>query len=265
MTRLTGKVAVITGGASGIGAAAVNRFVAEGAMVVVADVQEGQGRAIVADLGESARFVTCDVTREGPIAAAVDLAVATWGRLDCMFNNAGVVGVTGPIAETAVEDWDATVAVLLRSVFLGTKHAARVMIPQGAGVIINTSSTAGVLGGLGPHAYTACKHAVIGLTKSAASELGATGVRVNAIAPGSTVTPLTAMVLVGDRSDLDAATSQIAASSPLGFAPVAEDIALAAVYLASDEARGVSGHTLVVDGGKTISGGSTRFHRSAPS
>lgn len=261
--RLEGKVAVITGGASGIGAASAARFVAEGARVVVADVQEDQGRAVARALGNAARFVACDVTDEGAVAAAVDDAVGTWGRLDCMFNNAGIVGAVGPIAGTPADAWDTSVAVLLRSVFLGSKHAARVMVPQGSGSVINTSSAAGVMGGLGPHAYTACKHAVVGLTRSVAAELAPSGIRVNAIAPGSVVTALTALVMTGDHTDMATTAERIGAAELLGFTPTADDIALAAVYLASDEARFVSGHTLVVDGGRTVNGGSRRFAESA--
>lgn len=262
--RLNGKVALITGAASGIGAAAAERFADEGARVVVADIQEEQGRTVAAGLGDAGVFTVCDVTDEAAVAAAVDLAVYRWGRLDCMFNNAGIVGAVGPIAQTSAEAWDRSVAVLLRSVFLGTKHAARVMVPQGSGVILNTSSIAGVIGGLGPHAYTACKAAVIALTKSASAELAHAGVRVNAIAPGNTVTALTAMVRTGDFTDIAGAMDSMAKDNPLGFAPVGDDIAYAAVYLASDEARFVSGHTLVVDGGRSVNGGSRRFVTAAP-
>jgi NAD(P)-dependent dehydrogenase (short-subunit alcohol dehydrogenase family) len=135
------------------------------------------------------------------------------------------------------------------------------MVPQGSGAIISTSSTAGLVGGLGPHCYTACKHAVIGLTKSAASELGANGIRVNAISPGNTVTAMTATALTGDHTALDVTSTKIAAGSNLGIAGMPEDIANAAVYLASDEARYISGHTLVVDAGQTANGGSSRFHQ----
>ncbi len=259
--RLEGKVAVITGGASGIGAGTTRRFVEEGARVVIADLQEDAGDALAAELGDAVRSVRCDVTEEVDLAAAVDHAVAEFGQLDVMFNNAGIVGVVGRIAETPADGWDRTVAVLLRGVFLGTKHAARVMVPQGSGVIISTSSTAGILGGLGPHCYTACKHAVIGLTKSVASELASSGVRVNAISPGSTVTAMTSAVISGDHTATDKAAAQIAAGSPLGIAGFPEDIANAAVYLASEEARYVTGHTLVVDAGQTTMGGQGRFHQ----
>jgi len=258
--RLGGQVAVVTGGASGIGAGTVRRFVAEGARVVVADLQEEAGGALAAELGDATRFIATDVTEEAGIAAAVDLAVAEFGRLDVMFNNAGIVGVIGPIAETTAAAWDNTISILLRAVFLGTKHAARVMVPQRSGVIISTSSTAGVVGGLGPHAYTAAKHGVIGLTKSVANELAQYSIRVNAISPGNTVTAMTAGVM-GDHSDVDTATKHIAGGSPLGYAGFPEDIANAALYLASDEARYVTGHTLVVDAGQTTSGMSPhRFH-----
>jgi NAD(P)-dependent dehydrogenase (short-subunit alcohol dehydrogenase family) len=261
--RLEGKVAVVTGGASGIGAATARRFVGEGARVIVCDLQADLGAALCAELGDATRFIRTDVTLESDIAAAVDLAVSTFGGLDVMFNNAGIVGAIGSIAETSSQAWEKTIAVLLDGVFYGMKHAARVMIPQRRGAIISTSSTAGIQGGLGPHAYTAAKHAVIGLTKSVSAELAQYGVRVNAISPGSTVSPLTAAVISGDHLNESTTTKAIASTSPLGIAAVADDIANAALYLASDEARIVTGHTLVVDAGVTTNGGSNRFH-SAP-
>ncbi len=252
--RLEGKVAVITGAASGIGAGTARMFVAHGAQVIVADMQAEAGMALVAELGENTRFALCNVTKEADVAAAVDLAVSEFGRLDVMFNNAGIIGAVGRISEMPVEAWDNTIAILLRGVFLGVKHAARVMMPQHSGVIINTSSTAGILGGLGPHAYTAAKHGVIGLTKSVANELAPFAIRVNAISPGNTVTAMTASVRGGDPADLAETNARIAASSPLGYAGLPEDIAAAALYLASDDARYVSGHTLVVDAGQTTAG-----------
>ncbi|MFT6291451.1 MAG: NAD(P)-dependent dehydrogenase (short-subunit alcohol dehydrogenase family) [Ilumatobacter sp.] len=251
--RLDGKVAVITGAASGIGAGTARMFVAEGASVVIADLQDAAGQALADELGDAARFSHCDVTEEADVAAAVDLAVSEFGRLDVMFNNAGIVGAVGRISEMSVEAWDNSMSINLRGVFLGIKHAARVMLEQNSGVIINTSSTAGILGGLGPHAYTAAKHGVIGITKSVANELAPNGIRVNAISPGNTVTTMTASVM-GSADDTAAVAEKIAAGSPLGYAGFPEDIAAAALYLASDDARYVSGHTLVVDAGQTTAG-----------
>jgi NAD(P)-dependent dehydrogenase (short-subunit alcohol dehydrogenase family) len=261
--RLHGKVAVITGGASGIGEATAQRFVAEGACVVVADIQDTLGQAVADQLGDMARYVHCDVTQEDQVANAVDLAVATWGRLDVMFNNAGIVGAVGPIAETAADDWRKTIDVLLNSVFYGTKHAARVMIPQGSGSILATTSIAGVIGGLGPHGYTAAKTAVVGFTKSVASELSQYTIRVNAIAPGTIPTALTAQALGGGRDDLAAVAEHARRTNGMGIASDPMDVANAALYLASDEARLVNGHTLVVDAGRSINGGSARFANSA--
>jgi len=252
--RLAGKTAVITGAASGIGAGTARLFVEEGAQVIVADMQVDAGRALVAELGDAARFAEVNVLDEAQVGAAIDLAVSEFGALDIMFNNAGIVGAVGRISETPVEAWDNTIAILLRGVFFGMKHAARVMMPRNSGVIISTASTAGVLGGLGPHAYTAAKHGVIGLTKSVANELAPNAIRVNAIAPGNTVTAMTASVTSGDPDDLESTNAHIASTSPLGYAGLPYDIAAAALYLASDDARYVSGHTLVVDAGQTTAG-----------
>ena len=258
--RLQGKVAVITGAASGIGAASVRRFVEEGAKVAATDVQTDLGERVVAALGDAARFVECDVTDERAVAAAVDAAVERWGQLDVMFNNAGVVGAVGAIADTDADAWRRTFDILMHSVFYGCKHAARVMVPQGSGSIISTASIAGLMGGLGPHAYAAAKAGVIALTKSVAAEVGSRGVRCNAIAPGTIPTALTAAALSGDVNDLASVAER--SRQRFGKAGDADDIANAAVYLASDEAGFVNGHTLVVDYGRTINGGSDRFASS---
>lgn len=254
MGRLDGRVAVITGGASGIGAGTVARFVEEGARVVVADLQHDAGREVAAEFGDAAVFHQTDVTTEADVAGAVDLAVAHFGRLDVMFNNAGIMGAVGSIAEMTEESWDRTMDILLKGVFFGTKHAARVMIPQGSGSILSTASIAAVAGGLGPHLYTIAKHGVVGLTKSVANELGPHGIRVNTIAPGNTVTAMTATIHGGDPDEHDAITDHISGRSLLGIAGLPVDIANAALYLASDEARYVTGHCLVVDAGHTSSG-----------
>ena len=260
MGRLSGKVALVTGAASGIGEGTVGVFVAEGARVVVADLQEEKGQAVAKSLGDAACFVRCDVTNEADIEAAVDEAVLRFGQLDVMVNNAGIVGAVGSIVETSARAFDATMAVLARAVFLGMKHAGRVMIPRKSGSIVSIASTAGIIGGIGPHVYTMAKHGVVGLTKSAASEFSQHGIRVNAVAPGNTVTAMTSDVVSGDPNDLQAVTAAIQGMSPLGIAGFPEDIAAAILYLASDEARYVTGHTLVVDAGETTGGSAGPFH-----
>lgn len=262
--RLKDKVAVITGGACGIGEGAARRFVEEGASVVISDLQTEAGEALANELGKAARFIRTDVTQEEDVAAAVDLAVSEFGRLDCMVNNAGIVGVIGSIKDTPADAWDFTIAVLLRGVFFGMKHAARVMIPQESGSIISLSSTAGVAGGLGSHCYTAAKHAVVGLTKSVASELGQKHIRVNAVAPGNIVTPMTADVVTSDPTNVELAAQAIKAMSPLGIAGFPIDIANALLFLASDEARYISGHTLLVDAGQTTGATPSIFHLMEP-
>ncbi len=264
MGRLDGKVAVITGAASGIGEGTVRRFVEEGARCVIADIQDEPGRSLADEMGDAAVFHHTDVTVEADVEGAVALAVSRFGQVDVMFNNAGIIGAIGSITETSYDAWNRTIGVLLSSVFLGMKHAGAAMVARGGpGSIISTSSTAGVLGGLGPHAYTAAKHGVVGLTKSVANELAPYGIRVNAISPGNTATAMTAAAITGDHSDVDAAAERIGQGSPLGYAGLPVDIGNAALYLASDESRYVSGHTLVVDAGQTSSGMvQQRFHQA---
>jgi NAD(P)-dependent dehydrogenase (short-subunit alcohol dehydrogenase family) len=252
MGRMSGRVAVITGGASGLGEATARLFVEEGASVVLADLQRDLGEVVAKELGDAATFVATDVTREADIAAAVDLAVQRYGRLDVMFNNAGIIGATGPIAELTAEEYEATMAVLLRGPVLGTKHAARVMIPQGSGCILATSSVAGVMGGLGPHVYSTAKAAIIGLTMSVAGELGPHGIRVNCIVPGSMATPMVADAALGDHAAVDRVRDVLATMSPIKRAGLAEDIARAALYLASDDGAYVTAQALRVDAGITL-------------
>ena len=251
--RLENKVAVITGGAMGIGAATASRFIKEGCKVVIGDIQRGPGEAFAAQLGDQAAFAVCDVTKEEDVAALVDLAISRFGKLDVMFNNAGIVGAVGPIDTTPADEWNASLAVLINGVFFGMKHAARVMKPAAGGSIISMASTAGLMGGLGPHAYAAGKHAVVGMTKNIAAELCHVGIRVNAIAAASMATPMVANVLTGDPSNIEEAKRILAGVSPLHGRPgLAEDVANAALWLASDESGYTTGHTLTTDAGTTI-------------
>jgi NAD(P)-dependent dehydrogenase (short-subunit alcohol dehydrogenase family) len=250
--RVSGKVAVITGAASGLGEATARLMHAEGASVILTDIQDDRLRRIAAELGDRARYLHCDVTAEADVAGAVDTAVREFGQLDCMFNNAGIIGAHGGIDEIPLEEYEFTMAVLLRSVFLGLKHAARVMKPRCSGVILNTTSIGGLQGGLGPHVYGAAKGAVVALTKNVAAELGAWSIRVNAIAPGKILTPMNAATIVGDPDAMEEAREAFRTRTPLrGRIGVADDIAHAALWLASDDAGFVSGHVLVVDGGLT--------------
>jgi NAD(P)-dependent dehydrogenase (short-subunit alcohol dehydrogenase family) len=250
--RVSGKVVVVTGAASGLGEATARLMYAEGAAVLLTDIQDARGQKIAEELGDRSRYLHCDVAAEPDVANAVDTAVREFGRLDCMFNNAGIVGTHGGIDEIPIEEYEFTMTVLLRSVFLGMKHAARVMKPQHSGVILSTTSIGGLQGGLGPHIYGAAKGAVVALTKNVAAELGAWSIRVNAIAPGKILTPMNATNLTGDPDAMDEAREAFVTRTPLrGRIGEAEDIAHAALWLASDDAGFVSGHILVVDGGLT--------------
>lgn len=239
-------VAVVTGGGGGIGRAAVERWLADGWAVVAADLNADRGAALIDELdaGDRVRFLTVDVSREDDMAHLVDTAVNTFGQLDAMFNNAGIGGAFGPITEQTVEDWDATFAVNLRSVFLGTKHAARVMIAGGRpGAIVNTASVAALTGGGGPQAYSASKAGVVSLTQSTAVELAPHHIRVNAVCPGAIYTEL---LHRGNPDHTDSWRRDIQPWPERGDAAAIADIA---VWLASDEARFVTGTSIVADGG----------------
>ncbi len=252
--RLEGKVAVITGGASGMGLATVELFLDEGASVVIGDLNAGNGRAALDRLsseghGDRVRFTTTDVSVEDDVAAMTDLAVEAFGRLDVVFNNAGIGGAFGPITEIDVEDWDTSFAVLVRSVFLGTKHAARVMIPQGSGgSIINTASIAGMGGGAGPQAYSAAKAAVVSLAKTTALELAEHRIRVNAICPGIIFTPLM------HSGNEEQAEEVVAELQPWPDRGEGSHIAATALFLASDESEFITGQEHIVDGGLLAAG-----------
>jgi NAD(P)-dependent dehydrogenase (short-subunit alcohol dehydrogenase family) len=249
MGRLEGQVAVITGGANGIGRATALRFLAEGARVVIADVNDRNAAAVLdaaAGLGHAGaiRFARADVSQEPDVEAAVRCAVEAFGRLDCVFNNAGIGGAFGPITETRVEEWDHTVAVLLRGVFLGIKHGARALRAQGqGGAIVSTASVAGFCAGGGAHCYSAAKAAIINLTRSVSTELAPYRIRVNAVAPGPLMTDLF------HRGHPEAAERAILERQPWPEAGRPEDVAAAVVFLASAEAAFINGETVVIDGG----------------
>ena len=235
--------------------------------MVLGDIQIEQGQALAAELGAGVVFQQCNVTKEDEVAALIDLAVKDFGRLDIMFNNAGIVGAIGPIDTTIDAEWSATLAVLLNGVFYGMKHAARVMKPQQSGAIISMSSVAGITGGLGPHAYAAAKTAVVGLTKNVAAELCAYGIRVNAIAPYSVATSMVADAYLKDHKAIDETIKMLTAESPLVGRPgLAIDVANAALWLGSDESGYTSGHTLTVDAGITSGAvpGGPRFNEYTP-
>ncbi|HEX6029941.1 MAG TPA: glucose 1-dehydrogenase [Tepidiformaceae bacterium] len=259
MARLDGKVAVVTGGASGIGEGTVRLFAAEGAKVVIADVQESRGEKLAEELGTNTTFVRTDVSQESDVAAAVDLAVRKFGRLDCMYNNAGFGGVSGPIEDLDMAEYDRTMAVLLRGVFCGVKHAVRVMKPQGSGSIVSTASVAGVGAIFGPVVYSAAKAAVIHMSKALAVELAPFGIRVNAICPGGIATPIfgKGMGLTPEQADgtIEFMKTALAQSQPIKRSGMPSDIAEAALWLASDASSFVTGHALVVDGGITLAPG----------
>jgi len=253
MSRLAGKVAIVTGGASGMGRATVMRFLADGAKVVVADLNEKNGAETMAIAkanghGDSIAFLRCDVASEADVAASVLLAETRFGHLDIAYLNAGVGGAFGPIAETSVDDWDYTFAVLTRSVFLGMKHVSQAIRKHGrGGVILVTASVAGMVGGAGSHAYSAAKAAVINLTENVAAELGPHRIRVVGIAPGVISTPL---VHRGRPEKYEKQFRQ----QPWPERGEPEVIADVASFLVSNEARFITGETVRVDGGLLAQG-----------
>jgi len=252
--RLKNKVAVITGGASGMGRSTVMRFLDEGASVVIADFNASTGadaleEAQQAGHADAVRFIRTDVAVEDDIERMIRCALDAFGELNIIFNNAGVGGAIGPLTETTVADWDYTFDVLAKGVFLGIKHAARVMRSQGrGGAIINTASVAGLSGDAGPLVYSAAKAAVISLSQSAAVELAPDRIRVNAICPGFIATPL------ADGGDAERTRAAFASSQPWPDYGRGDHIAGAALFLASDDAEFVTGEALIVDGGLTAAG-----------
>jgi NAD(P)-dependent dehydrogenase (short-subunit alcohol dehydrogenase family) len=255
MGRLEGRVAVITGGASGIGAATARRFVAEGAKVMIGDLQEDVALALADELGPAARALRVNVAREDDVERLLRAAVSRWERIDVLFNNAGFGGASGPLEETTVDEYDLTMDVLLKSVFLGIKHVAPIMKAQGGGSIINTASVCAFEAGIGNHLYSVAKAAVVMLTKSAALELAEHGVRVNAICPGYIATPLAAGRPLGRHAGdqveaaMDRLRTRIQDTQPIARPGEPDDIAAMALFLAGDDSTWVTGQAHVVDGG----------------
>jgi NAD(P)-dependent dehydrogenase (short-subunit alcohol dehydrogenase family) len=259
MGRLDDKVVIITGGSSGIGEASVRLFHSEGAKVVVADVLDERGCALCKELGGDTSYVHCDVSVEADVKAAIDHAVSLCGCLNVMFNNAGIAGAVGSVEDVSVGAFDRTLAVNLRGVFLGVKHAAPIMKRQGHGSIINTASVAGIRTGYGNHVYSAAKAGVIQFTRSVAMELGESGVRVNCVLPGYIPTPMIGLArgLTHEEAEakLDIVSEAFRGAQPIEGPGTPMDVARAALWLASDDSSFVNGHALVVDGG--VTGGRT--------
>jgi NAD(P)-dependent dehydrogenase (short-subunit alcohol dehydrogenase family) len=254
--RLEGKVAVITGAASGIGRGTVDLFVAEGARVIAADIQDDKGARIEEEHKGKARYVRCDVSREADIEAAVAAATKHFGRLDFLFNNAGTGGARDPADAATAEGFDAVMHLHVRAALFGIKYAVPAMRAQGAGSICSTASVAGLQAGYGPILYSIAKAAIVHMTHVVAAQLGASNIRVNCICPGLIATNIFANAfgmpsqLAEGRIDAIADASKTAQPIPRGGR--ARDIAEAALYLASDGSSFVTGHALVVDGGLTL-------------
>ncbi|KAK9202017.1 hypothetical protein WN944_017226 [Citrus x changshan-huyou] len=246
--RLQGKVAIITGAAGGIGEATAKLFAEHGAFVIIADIQDELGNQVVSSIGpEKASYRHCDVKDEKQVEETVAYAIEKYGSLDIMYSNAGIAGPVGSILDLDMARFDRTIATNLAGSVMVVKHAARVMVANKIrGSIICTTSTASTVGGSGPHAYTISKHGLLGLVRSAASELGKHGIRVNCVSPFGVATPFSA----GTINDVEGFVCKVA--NLKGIVLKAKHVAEAALFLASDESAYISGHDLVVDGGFTV-------------
>ncbi|XP_057850509.1 zerumbone synthase [Cryptomeria japonica] len=254
--RLEGKVALITGAASGIGKATATEFAQNGAKVIIADIQDEVGKEAARQLGPTADFIHCDVTQESHVAEAVAYAVSKHGHLDIMYNNAGVPGpIVASIADVDLSDLDYVMKINVRGAIIGMKHAARAMVPRKQGCILCTASIAGLIGGVAPHPYSISKFAIPGLVKSVASELSQHGIRVNCISPYAIATPFALeglRQLFPQTSEEELAMFLDYCGEMKGVRCEVKDIARAALYLASDDGRYITGHNLVVDGGFSV-------------
>ena len=250
-----GKVALVTGGASGIGAAAVRRFAAAGAHVMVGDIQEELGRQVAEEVGAAAAFRAVDVTDLAQVEALTEAAVETFGRLDFVFNNAGI-GSFGETPDLDPEQWRRVIDVDLHSVFYGCRAAIPHLRAAGGGAIVNTASISGLGADYGFSAYNAAKGAVVNYTRTLAIDHGKDGIRVNAVCPGPIATPLASILVENDqiRALYDAAI-------PLGRVGEAEEVASVVAFLCSDDARYVTGQALAIDGGLTAHTGQPNFTR----
>jgi NAD(P)-dependent dehydrogenase (short-subunit alcohol dehydrogenase family) len=254
--QLAGKVALVTGGGSGIGRATALAFAREGARVVVADLTAGAGEATVRMIQEAsgeACFFTADVSHAAEVQALVQRALDTYGHLDCAHNNAGV-GVNrrlvpAPTADLTEETWDETIAINLKGVWLCMKYEIPQMLSQGQGVIVNTASILGLVGFQMAAAYVASKHGVVGLTKTAALKYAPAGIRINAVCPGFIHTPMVEQAFELLSRDNPHAATQVAALYPIGRLGTPEEVAAVVVWLCSEAASFVTGHTMTVDGG----------------
>ena len=247
-----GRAAFVTGAANGIGRAAALAFAREGASVVIADISEHDNHEttrMIEELGGRAFAVRCDVSRAEDVKAALDGGLKEFGRLDFAFNNAGVEQPISVAADITDEEWDRIIRINLRSVFLCMKHEIPLMLQQRGGVIVNTSSGAGIKGFKGQAAYAVAKHGVIGLTKSAALDYAQSNIRINAVCPGIIATPMMERFTGGTQEG----EQRVIAQEPVGRMGTPEEIAAAVTWLCSDAAAFVIGHAMVIDGGQTVS------------
>lgn len=246
--RLEGKIALVTGGSSGIGRATALEFAREGSKVVVADIQVESGEETVTMIkkaGGDALFVRADVSRAAEVEALINTTVNAYGRLDCAHNNAGIDGTMATTANYTEEDWDRIITINLKGTWLCMKHEILQMLEQGGGAIVNTASTNGMVGFPGMPAYSASKGGIIQLTRTAALEYARSGIRINAVCPGTIQTPMLERI----AANITNAGTPFALDLPSGRIGAPEEVAGAVVWLCSDAASFVTGHTLVVDGG----------------